>query len=49
MEPFSSKEYAEIHIQSQFVDNEKGIWKILLLRIKMVGTYFDAPSKTLKS
>jgi hypothetical protein len=28
---FSTTRYAEIHIQRQFFDNEKGIWKIDVL------------------
>jgi hypothetical protein len=41
---FCTKGYAEIHIQRQFFDNENGKWKILVLKIQMVGTCFGAPS-----
>jgi hypothetical protein len=39
-----TKGCAEIHIQRHFFDNENGIWKILVLKIQMVGTCFGAPS-----
>jgi hypothetical protein len=41
---FCTKGHAEIHIQRPFFDIEKGIWKILVLKIKMVCTCFGVPS-----
>jgi hypothetical protein len=41
---FCTKGCAEIHIQRPFFDIEKGIWKILRLKIQMVYTCFGAPS-----
>jgi hypothetical protein len=41
---FCTKRYAEIHIQRPFFDIEKGIWKILVLKIQMVCTCFGVPS-----
>jgi hypothetical protein len=41
---FCTKGYAEIHIQRPFFDIEKGIWKILVLKIQMVCTCFDVSS-----
>jgi hypothetical protein len=41
---FCTKGYAEIHIQRPFFDIEKGIWKILRLKIQMVCSCFGAPS-----
>jgi hypothetical protein len=41
---FFTKGYAEIHIQRPFFDIEKGIWKILGLKIKTVYSCFGAPS-----
>jgi hypothetical protein len=35
---FSTKEYAEIHIQRPFFDNKNSIWKILGLKIQTVET-----------
>jgi hypothetical protein len=54
---FSTKGYAEIHIQRPFFDNKNSIWKILGLKIKTVETCSSASSthrnfyfwKTLKS
>jgi hypothetical protein len=40
---FCTKGYAEIHIQRPFFDIEKGIWKILRLKIQMVCSCFGAP------
>jgi hypothetical protein len=40
---FSTKGYAEIHIQWLFFDIEKGIWKILVLKIQTMCTCFDVP------
>jgi hypothetical protein len=42
--PFCTKGYAEIHMERLFFDNEKGIWKILALKIHTIGTCFGAPS-----
>jgi hypothetical protein len=41
---FCTKGYAEIHIQRLFFDIEKGIWKILVLKIQTSCTCFGAPS-----
>jgi hypothetical protein len=41
---FCTKGYAKIHIQRLFFDIEKGIWKILRLKIQMVCLCFGAPS-----
>jgi hypothetical protein len=41
---FCTKGYAEIHIKRPFFDIEKGIWKILRLKIQLVCSYFGAPS-----
>jgi hypothetical protein len=41
---FCTKGCAEIHIQRPFFDIEKGIWKILRLKIQMVCSCFGAPS-----
>jgi hypothetical protein len=41
---FCTKGYAEIHIQRPFFDIEKGIWKILRLKIQTVSSCFGAPS-----
>jgi hypothetical protein len=41
---FSSKGYAEIHIQRPFFDNENSIQKILGLKIRIVETCSIAPS-----
>jgi hypothetical protein len=41
---FSTTRYAEIHIQRQFFDNKKGIWKIDVLKIQTVSTYLGASS-----
>jgi hypothetical protein len=41
---FSTTRYVEIHIQKQFFDNKKGIWKIDVLKIQMVSTYLSASS-----
>jgi hypothetical protein len=46
---FCMKAYVEIHMQGPFFDIEKGIWKILVLKIQMVCTCFDGGvSKFLK-
>jgi hypothetical protein len=39
-----TKGHAEIHIQWPFFDSEKGIWKILVMKIQTVSTCFGAPS-----
>jgi hypothetical protein len=36
--------YAETHIQRPSFDNENGKWKILVLKIQMVGKCFGASS-----
>jgi hypothetical protein len=41
---FCTKGYAEIHIQRPIFNIEKGIWKILVLKIQTVCTCFDVPS-----
>jgi hypothetical protein len=41
---FCIKGYVEIHIQRLFFDIEKGIWKILVLKIQTVCTCFGVPS-----
>jgi hypothetical protein len=41
---FSTRGYAEIHIQRPFFDNNKGIQKIVVLKIQMVRTCFGASS-----
>jgi hypothetical protein len=41
---FCTKGYAEIHKQRPFFDIEKGIWKILRLKIQIVCSCFGAPS-----
>ena len=41
---YCTKGYAEIHIQRQFLDNKIGIGGILGMKIRMVGTCFDASS-----
>jgi hypothetical protein len=41
---FCTKQYAEIHKQWLLFDIEKGIWKILRLKIQMVCLCFGAPS-----
>jgi hypothetical protein len=41
---FCTNGYAEIHIQRPFFDIEKGIWKILVLKIQTVCTRFDVRS-----
>jgi hypothetical protein len=41
---FSTRGYAEIHIQRQFFDNTKGISKIVVLKIQMVNIYSHASS-----
>jgi hypothetical protein len=41
---FCSKGYAEIYIQRQFFDIEKGIWKSLGLKIQTMCSCFGAPS-----
>jgi hypothetical protein len=40
---FCTKGYVEIQIQRPFFDNKKGIWKILVVDIKMEGTCFGVP------
>jgi hypothetical protein len=39
---FSTRWYAEIHIQRPFFDNKKGIRKIVVLKIQIVRTRFGA-------
>jgi hypothetical protein len=39
---FSRRGYAEIHIQRPFLDNKKGIQKIVVLKIQTVRTCFGA-------
>jgi hypothetical protein len=39
---FSTTRYVEIHIQRQFFDNKKGIWKTDVLKIQTVSTYLSA-------
>jgi hypothetical protein len=41
---FSTRGYAEIHIQRPFFDNKRGIQKIVVLKIQMVRTSFGASS-----
>jgi hypothetical protein len=41
---FSTRGYAEIHIQRPFFDNKKGIQKIFVLKIQMVITCFGTSS-----
>jgi hypothetical protein len=41
---FSTREYVEIHIQRPFIDNKKGISKIVVLKIQTLWTCFDASS-----
>jgi hypothetical protein len=41
---FSTKGYAEIHIQRPFFDNKKDIYKILGLKIQTVETCSSASS-----
>jgi hypothetical protein len=41
---FSTTRYAKIHIQRQFFDIKKGIWKIDVLKIQTVSTYLSASS-----
>jgi hypothetical protein len=41
---FSTKAYAEIHIQRPFFDNKNNIWKILGLKIQTVETCSSASS-----
>jgi hypothetical protein len=41
---FSSRGYAEIHIQRPFFDNKKDIYKILGLKIQTVKTCSSASS-----
>jgi hypothetical protein len=41
---FCTKGYAEIYIHWPFFYVEKGIWKILRLKIQMVCSCFGAPS-----
>jgi hypothetical protein len=41
---FSTRGYAEIHLQRSFFDNKKGIQKIGVLKIQMVGIWFGASS-----
>jgi hypothetical protein len=41
---FSSRGYAEIHIQRPFFDNKKGIQKIAVLKIQMASRCFGASS-----
>jgi hypothetical protein len=41
---FPTRGYAEIHIQRPFLDNKKGIQKIVVLKIQMVRTCFGASS-----
>jgi hypothetical protein len=41
---FYTKGYAEIHIKRPFFDIEKGIWKILGLKIQTVCSCFGASS-----
>jgi hypothetical protein len=43
---FCTKVYAEIHMQRPFFDIEKGIWKILRLKIQTMCSCFGAPSFT---
>jgi hypothetical protein len=40
---FCTKGYAEIHIQRPFFYIEKGIWKILGLKIQTICSCFGAP------
>jgi hypothetical protein len=40
----STRGYVEIHIQRPFFDNKKGIQKIVVLKIQLVGTCFGASS-----
>ena len=42
--PFCTKGYAEIHIQRPFLDIEKSIWKIFILKIQTVAICFGALS-----
>jgi hypothetical protein len=39
---FCTKEYAEIHIQRTYLHNKMGIGEILGMKIRTVGTCFDA-------
>jgi hypothetical protein len=41
---FSTRGYAEIHIQRLFFDNKKGIQKIVVLKIQTVRACFGASS-----
>jgi hypothetical protein len=41
---FSTRGYAEIHIQRHFFDNKKGIQKIIVLKIQTMSTCFGASS-----
>jgi hypothetical protein len=41
---FSTKGYAEIHIQRLFFDNKKGIQTTIEFKIQMVSTCFTASS-----
>jgi hypothetical protein len=41
---FSSRGYAEIHLQRPFFDNKKGKEKIVVLKIQTVRTCFNASS-----
>jgi len=41
---FSTRGYAEIHIQRPFFDNKNSIWKILRLKIQMVKLCTSASS-----
>jgi hypothetical protein len=40
---FCTKGYAEIHIQRPFFDIEKGIWKILSLKVQTMCSCFGDP------
>jgi hypothetical protein len=35
---FCIKGYAEIHIERSFLDNKKGIWEIIVMKIQTVST-----------
>jgi hypothetical protein len=41
---FSTRGYAEIHIQRPFFNNKKGIQKIVVLKIQMASTCFGQSS-----
>jgi hypothetical protein len=41
---FCPKKYAEIHIQRPFLDNKIGIGGILGIKMRTIGTCFDASS-----